>query len=57
MNVNDFQEQRECIYKDEQYAVRDNGAIYRYAREGKRLRKDDETGHLEKLTHKINIYF
>lgn len=43
MNVNDFQEQRECIYKDEQYAVRDNGAIYRYAREGKRFRKDDET--------------
>lgn len=41
VSVNDYSEVRECIYKDEHYSVRDNGAIMRYPREGKRIRKDD----------------
>jgi len=41
MDVNDFNEVRDCIYKDEHYSVRDNGAVMRHPREGKRKRKDD----------------
>lgn len=37
----DFEVTKDCIYKDEHYSVRDNGAVYRHAREGKTLRKDD----------------
>lgn len=41
VSVDDYNEVRDCIYKDEHYSVRDNGAIMRYPREGKRVRKDD----------------
>ena len=41
VSVDDFNEVKDCIYKDEHYSVRDNGAIMRYPREGKRIRKDD----------------
>ena len=39
--LNDFQEVRECDFKGEHYSVRDNGAVYRHARPGKRIRNDD----------------
>ena len=39
--INDYKEVRECIYKDEHYSVRDNGAVMRHLREGKKARKDD----------------
>lgn len=39
----DFVEVMECDYKGEHYSVRDNGAIMRHAREGKQVRKDDNT--------------
>lgn len=39
--INNFNEVRECIYKGEHYSVRDNGAIMRHVREGKRVRIDD----------------
>ena len=43
ITVNDFFEQeKECVYKDETYSVRDNGAVMRHAREGKIKRKLDE---------------
>lgn len=43
ITVNDFFEQeKECVYKDETYSVRDNGAVMRHAREGKIKRKMDE---------------
>lgn len=32
---------KECSYKGELYSVRDNGAVLRHAREGKRIRKYD----------------
>lgn len=41
--LNDYREIRECSYKGELYSVRDNGAVLRHAREGKRIRKDDDT--------------
>ena len=41
--LNDYREVKECTYKGEQYSVRDNGAVLRHAREGKRIRKDDDT--------------
>lgn len=41
INLNDFIEETECVYKNEHYSVRDNGSVLRHAREGKRMRKDD----------------
>ena len=32
--------QLECVYKDEHYSVRDNGAVLRHARKCKSLRKN-----------------
>ncbi len=40
--LNNYDEIRECSYKGELYSVRDNGAVLRHAREGKRIRKDDD---------------
>lgn len=43
INVNEyFKETRNCTYKGESYSVRDNGAVLRHQREGKRRRKLDE---------------
>lgn len=41
VNVDDYNEVKDCIYKDEHYSARDNGAVMRHPREGKRIRKDD----------------
>lgn len=41
INIDDYNEVKDCIYKDEHYSVRDNGAVMRYPREGMRKRKDD----------------
>ena len=42
ISVDDFFEEiRECDYKGEHYSVRDNGAVCRHSRIGKRVRKDD----------------
>jgi len=41
VSVDDFNEIKDCIYKDEHYSARDNGAVMRHPREGKRIRKDD----------------
>lgn len=39
--INDYEEVKECVYKDELYSVRDNGAVMRHLREGKKPRRDD----------------
>lgn len=39
--INDYKEVKECFYKDECYSVRDNGAVMRHLRAGKKPRKDD----------------
>ena len=41
VSVDDYNEVKDCIYKDEHYSVRDNGAVMRHSREGKRVRKED----------------
>ena len=41
VSVDEYNETKDCIYKDEHNSVRDNGAVMRHPREGKRLRKDD----------------
>lgn len=41
--LNDYTKIKECSYKGEHYSVRDNGAVFRHAREGKRIRKNDST--------------
>lgn len=39
--INKFTEEKQCKYKGEIYSVRDNGAVMRHFREGKKVRKDD----------------
>lgn len=41
ISVDDYKEFKDCIYKEEHYSARDNGAVMRHPREGKRVRKDD----------------
>ena len=41
ISVDDYNEVKDCTYKDEHYSARDNGAVMRHPREGKRVRKDD----------------
>lgn len=67
--LDNFKETKECFYKEEHYSVRDNGAIMRHQREGKRIRKDDnvwtfgkpniKTGYMEfsgERVHRIVAY-
>lgn len=37
INIDDFNDVKDCIYKDEHYSARDNGAVIRHPREGNRL--------------------
>lgn len=63
--INDYNEIRDCIYKDEHYSVRDNGAVMRHLRVGKKARKDDEvwtfgnkdprTGYMMLGKHRVHI--
>lgn len=39
--LNCFHEEKECIYKEEEYSVRDNGAVMRHPRKGRKERKND----------------
>lgn len=41
VSVDDYLEEKDCIYKGERYSVRDNGAILRHPREAKRVRAND----------------
>lgn len=41
VGVDDFEREMNCIYDDEVYSVRDNGAVLRHPRPGKRLRPND----------------
>lgn len=63
--INDYKEVKECVYKDEHYSVRDNGAIMRHIREGKKPRIDDgrwtfglkdyKTGYMKLGKHRVHI--
>ncbi len=62
--LNDYKCVVECDYKGERYSVRDNGAVFRHARKGKRLRKYDnqwtfgkqnfKTGYMEIASVRIH---
>ena len=41
VDVDDFSQEKECIFKGERYSVRDNGAVLRHQRDGKRARPND----------------
>lgn len=41
ININEFDREIECTYAGEKYSVRDNGAVLRHSRPGKRLRSCD----------------
>lgn len=43
VDIDDFEKQKECDYKEERYSVRDNGAVMRHPKEGKRPRPSDKT--------------
>ena len=53
----DFNQEITCTYKDELYSVRDNGAVLRHAREGKRVRKYDNQWTLGKPDNKTGYSF
>ena len=52
VNVEDYKNQTQCVYKDEQYSVRDNGAVLRYPLVGKRPRPTDNNWTFGKLNSK-----
>lgn len=57
-DLNDFNQEIGCVYKDEQYSVRDNGAVLRHYREGKRSRPTDNQwtfGKLNEITGYMEI--
>ena len=63
--INDYKDIKECIYKEEHYSVRDNGAVMRHLRDGKKPRRDDgvwtfgvknpQTGYMMLGQHRVHI--
>jgi hypothetical protein len=64
VSVDDFTQEAECVYKDERYSVRDNGAVMRHPREGKQPRPtdskwtfgkpNDKTGYMEIASARVH---
>ena len=52
IDLGDFNQEIECIYKDERYSVRDNGAVLRYTIDGKKKRPTDNIWTFGKLNTK-----
>lgn len=65
VDIDNFKEETECIYKNERYSVRDNGAVLRHPKEGKRQRQydnhwtfgnpNDITGYMEIASVRVHI--
>lgn len=63
--INDYEDIKECVYKNEHYSVRDNGAVMRHMREGKKARRDDgvwtfgiknpQNGYMMLGQHRVHI--
>jgi hypothetical protein len=51
-DLEDFNQEVECIYKNEHYSARDNGAVYRHPLAGKRVRPTDNKWTFGKLNDK-----
>jgi len=64
VDINDFQIEKDCLYKGERYSVRDNGAVLRHSIEGKNPRptdnkwtfgkKNEKTGYMEIVSERIH---
>ena len=52
IDLENFKQESECIYKNEHYSVRDNGAVLRYPLDGKRPRPTDNNWTFGKLNSK-----
>jgi hypothetical protein len=52
VNINNFEKECECIYKNEHYSVRDNGTVFRYPLNEKRPRPTDNSWTFGKLNTK-----
>ncbi|PPL04277.1 HNH endonuclease signature motif containing protein [Parapedobacter indicus] len=52
VNVNHFEKECECIYKNERYSARDNGAVLRFPRDTGRPRPTDNKWTFGKLNSK-----
>lgn len=65
VDINDFEQERTCTYKEEVYKVRDNGAVMRIPPEGKKARrldntwtygkKNDSNGYMTIGGHRVHI--
>lgn len=58
ISVNEFSEELNCLFKEERYSVRDNGAVLRHPRQGIRPRKWDNYwtfGELNKEKNYLGI--
>ena len=56
-DVNDFSEERVCVYKGRRYYVRDNGAVYRQCKEDGIIRKWDEIWTFGKFNPKTGYMY
>lgn len=65
VDINEYTRETTCEYKGEVYSVRDNGAVMRHAREGKKARKldnvwtfgtkDKARGYMMISSHRVHI--
>ncbi|MDR2911362.1 MAG: HNH endonuclease, partial [Bacteroidales bacterium] len=65
VNIDDFKQEIECIYKEEKYSVRDNGVVLRHPRDNGRVRPtdnqwtfgkpNDKTGYMEIASVRVHI--
>ncbi|MDH4201366.1 MAG: HNH endonuclease [Phycisphaerae bacterium] len=56
VDVNDFGQEKQCIYNGERYSVRENGAVFRHQPEGKRARPNDNKWTFGKVGDKGYLY-
>lgn len=52
ISLGDFEIENKCLYKDEHYSVRDNGAVFRHSLNEKRPRPTDNNWTFGKLNNK-----
>lgn len=57
IDLHDFDRKAECIFEEERYSVRDNGAVLRHPREGKRPRPTDNKWTFGKPCAKTGYMF
>ena len=50
LEINNFNEEKSCVFKDEEYLVRDNGAVLRKTPHGKKPRTIDNTWTFGRVT-------